>query len=141
MVATHTTSCSGCKLYDVCRIRSSYRIKGMKRFQTLFIPLVRTFEEFLYSDNTSKYNDHTKVKSKYFLKLIEDFDFIVVLVICRSILNMTQGVTLLLQGPTREVVEGLDLIRNLVRQFWKVRNNVDQFHGKWYQEALGFLSY
>lgn len=113
----------------------------MKRFQTLFIPLVRTFEEFLYSDNTSKYNDHTKVKSKYFLKLIEDFDFIVVLVICRSILNMTQGVTLLLQGPTREAVEGLDLIRNLVRQFWKVRNNVDQFHGKWYQEALGFLSY
>ena len=54
---------------------------------------------------------------------------------------MTQGVTLLLQGPTREVVEGLDLIRNLVRQFWEVRNNVDQFHGKWYPEALGFLNY
>lgn len=30
---------------------------------------------------------------------------------------MTQGVTLLLQGPMREVVEGRDLIRNLVRQF------------------------
>ena len=100
----------------------------MKRFQTHFIPLVRTLEEFLYSDNTSKYNDHIKVKSKCCLKLIEDFDFIVVFVICRNILDMTESVTLLLQGPTRGTVEG-------------VRNNVDQYHDKWCQEILDLLSY
>ena len=141
MVATHTPSCSGCKLYNVSRTRWIYRIKGMKRFQTHFIPLVRTLEEFLYSDNTSKYNDHIKVKSKCCLKLIEDFDFIVVFVICRNILDMTESVTLLLQGPTRGTVEGVDLIRNLVRQFREVRNNVDQYHDKWCQEILDLLSY
>ena len=97
-----------------------------------------TLEEIFFNLE-GKYNKDTSVKANSLLKLIFSFDFIVKLVISRHILDYTNSVTQILQGKNN-IIKGLDLISTLLNIFELVRNDIDNRHNKWYQEALALAT-
>ena len=98
-----------------------------------------TLEEIFFNLE-GKYNKDTSVKVNSLLKLIFNFDFIVKLVISRHILDYTNSVTQILQGKNNDIIKGLDLINTLLNIFELVRNDIDNRHNKWYQEALALAT-
>ena len=123
------------KLLDVCRTRWFERIDAVDLFEDLFLAILMTLEEI-----SLKYNKNTSVKANSLLKLIFNFDFIVKLVISRHILDYTNSVTQILQGKNNDIIKGLDLINTLLNIFELVRNDIDNRHNKWYQEALALAT-
>ena len=81
-------------------------------------------------------NNDTSTKDFNSLKLTTSFDFIVSLMIARSVLDRTLPITQLLQSKTVDVLDGLRLISSLKMLGHSRRVNVDYFHDVCYQEAL-----
>ena len=48
--------------------------------------------------------------------------------------------TQILQGKNNDIIKGLDLIKTLLNIFELVRNDIDNRHNKWYQEALALAT-
>ena len=85
-------------------------------------------------------NNDTSIKASDFLKSAASFDFIVSLVIARSVLDRTLPVTQLLQSKAVDAFYGLHLISSLKTIGHSMRANVDYYHDVCCQEALLKLS-
>ncbi|XP_046857691.1 52 kDa repressor of the inhibitor of the protein kinase-like [Xenia sp. Carnegie-2017] len=123
------------KLIDVCRTRWVERIDGLDTFQQLLIPVFKTLREM--KKNVDK--DHSlnvSSDASELLDLLEKFDFVVALVICRNVFDSTIGVTQLLQGKSIDIMDGLHLITSLKTFVVNVRNSIDKYHDTWYEESL-----
>ena len=93
------------------------------------------------SQNVNKIcNNDTSTKANNFLKLITNFEFIVSLVIARSVLDRTLPVTKLLQTKTADILDGIHLISSLKTLGNVMRTEVDFYHNLWYKEALSLAS-
>ena len=123
------------KLIDVCRTRWIARVDGLGVFQNLYVALVNTFEEMSFNQNRCC-NNETSKKATNFLKLITNFEFVVSLVISRSVLDRTLPVTKLLKSKTNDVLDGIHLIESLKTLASTMRQNIDHFHSTWYAEAI-----
>lgn len=109
----------------------------MEDFQNLFVPIVNCLEDMsLNIVDKIKCNPDTVAKAGSFSKLITSFDFIVTLVVARNILSMTLPVTKLLQGSNLDIFDGIHLIESLKSLCSKVRTQIDEYHQKWYTEAI-----
>ena len=82
------------------------------------------------------FNDDTNTKASNLYKSCYNFDFVVALVITRSILSYTSAVTELLQKKSNDILQAYQLIESVKAQFHDIRANVDIFHEKWYKVAL-----
>lgn len=123
------------KLADVCRTRWVERIQGMDTFQELFIPLYRVLEDM--ADNAEgEYNPSLSSDALSHFRHISTFDFIVVFIITRHVLDATLAVTQLLQGKSLDIMDGIHLINSLKDNMILMRDSVDTYHDSWYQEAL-----
>ena len=111
------------KLVDVCRTRWVEHIEGMDTFQELFIPLYHVLEDM--AGNALSH-----------FRLISTFDFIVVFLITRHVLDVTLPVTQLLQGNSLDIMDGSHLITSLKDNMILMRDSVDTYHDAWYQEAV-----
>lgn len=123
------------KLTDVCRTRWVERITGLDDFEDLYVPIVLTLEKMSLNVD-KKSNRDTSLKATSYLKLIASFDFIVALVITRSILDMTLPVTELLQAKAVDISDSVKLISALKRLISSKRSSVDEHHEKWYEKVL-----
>ena len=86
------------KLIDVCLTRWVARIDGLVVFETFFTTTLYTLNKM--KDNSKpdiNFNDHTSTRASNLYKSCYNFDFVVSLVITRSILSYTSAVTELLQ--------------------------------------------
>ena len=123
------------KLKDVCRTRWVERITGLDLFQELYIAIYVTLEEMKL--NLERwFNYDTSRQAVGFFHQIANFEFLVTLVITRSLLDLTLPVTKLLQNKTIDVMDSLDLIQTLKNVLTQTRNDVDYYHDIWYKEAL-----
>ena len=75
------------KLKDVCRTRWVERIEGMDVFEELFVPVYYSLLVMKENNDTVHYKDETSAKGESLFKLVDDFKFIVTLVVTRSILD------------------------------------------------------
>ena len=82
------------------------------------------------------FNDDTNTKASNLYKSCYNFDFVVALVITRSILSYTSAVTELLQKKSNDILQAYQLIESVKAQFHDIRANVDIFHEEWYKVAL-----
>ncbi|XP_028416223.1 52 kDa repressor of the inhibitor of the protein kinase-like [Dendronephthya gigantea] len=103
------------KLVDVCRTRWVECIDGLDTFQLLIVPVFYTLRELKQNSN-GEYSPSLSSDASEMLDLLEKFEFVVALVICRNVLDSTLGVTQLLQGKSIDIM--------------------DEFQDKWYDEAL-----
>ena len=94
-----------------------------------------TLEEIFFNLE-GKYNKDTSIKANSLLKLIFNCDFIVKPVISRHILDYTNSVTQILQGKNNDIIKGIDIINTFRNIFELVRNNIENRHNDWYQDAL-----
>ena len=123
------------KLFDVCRARWVSRIGGLDVFEDILIYIAQTFEYFCLSPD-SNVNRDTVAKAQVLLNHVTNFNFIVTLVVTRKVFDYTHSVTELLQAKSNDIVKGFDLIGSLIDLFVNVRHDIDNYHGKWYKEAL-----
>lgn len=124
------------KLIDVCRTRWVSRVVGLENFEEFYVPLVLTFEIMFNSLPCGPYNSETRSKASSLHTLITSFKFIATLVIVRNILSMTLPVTKLLQAESNDIVKGLHLVSSLRDLIACIREDIDSYHAKWYEEAL-----
>ena len=123
------------KLVDVCRTRWVERIAGLDTFIELFVPLYDTLKEM--RDNVEgNYRPNLVTDASNFFELIGKFEFIASLVISHNILDRLLPVTLLLQGKSIDIMDGIHLINTMKNDFINFRNSIDTFHDAWYAEAV-----
>ena len=127
------------KLLDVCRTRWLERIDGADLFEELFLAILMTLEEIFFHLE-GKYNKDTSAKADSLLKSNFNFDFIVKLVISCHILDYTDSMTQTLQGKNNDIIKGLDVINTLLTIFELFRNDINNWHNKWYREALALAT-
>ena len=83
------------------------------------------------------FNDDTNTKVSNLYKSCYNFDFVVDLVITRSILSYTSAVIELLQKNLMIYYKHINyIIESVKAQFHDIRANVDIFHEEWYKVAL-----
>ena len=104
-------------------------------FENILIYAVQTFEYFCLSPD-SNVNKDTVAKARVLLNHVTNFYFIVTLIVTRNVFDYTHSVTELLQAKSNDIVKGFDLIGSLIDLFVNVRHDIDNYHGKWYKEAL-----
>ena len=86
------------KLIDVCLTQCVAQIDGLLVFETFFTITGYALEEMKDNANPDiHFNDDTSTKASNLYKSCYNFDFVVALVITRSILSYTSAVTELLQ--------------------------------------------
>ena len=125
------------KLFDVYLTRWVARIDGLVVFETFFTIIVYALEKMKDNANPDiHFNDDTSTKASNLYKSCYNFDFVVALVITRSILSYTSAVTELLQKKSNDILQAYQLIESVKAQFHDIRANVDIFHEEWYKVAL-----
>ena len=92
------------KVIDVCLTRWVARIDGLVVFQTFFTLIAYALEKMKDIAKPDIYfNDDTSAKASNKYKSCYNFDFVVALVITRSILSYTSAGTELLQKKSNDI--------------------------------------
>ena len=105
----------------------------LKVFEELFVSLVNAFQDMVSPD--SKSNSDTKAKASTFLTCITTFEFVFTLVVTRRVFDITLPATRLLQAKCNDILDELHLITALSNTFVSIRNSIDFYHNKWYEET------
>ena len=101
------------ELKDVCRTRWVEIIEGMDVFEELFEPVYYSLLVIKENNDTVHYNNETSAKTELLFKLVDDFEFIVILIITCSILDYYLPVTGKRSAKDLDVAQSIDLIQNL----------------------------
>jgi len=123
------------KLRDPCRTRWVERIKDLELFVELFQPLWVTLEE-MKSNLSKEFNKKTQTDAFSFFKAIDDFDFLVNLVLTYRVLQLSLLVTELLQSKKNDIADGIHMIKSLINRVVMIRNQVDRYHSSWYEQCV-----
>lgn len=131
--------CSGSekkkKLKDVCRTRWIDRVKGLSDFEQLYPSIFDCLERM--DQNLEMITSNINAgKAANRLKAINNFQFIVSLVITRCVFDLTLPVTQLLQCKSLDIYNGLSLISALKNLIASVTFSIDTYHERWYKIAL-----
>ena len=100
------------RLVDVCRTRWVERIEGLDTFIELFIPLYNTLKEMTLNVE-GKYRPRLVTDAANCFDLVSKFEFIAALIISSKILDGLLAVTLLLQGKSIDIMDGIHLINSM----------------------------
>ena len=79
------------------------------------------------------FSDDTNTKASNLYRSCYNFDFVVALVITRSILSYTSAVTELFQKISNDILQAYPLIVRVKAQFHDIRANIDIFHEEGYK--------
>ena len=127
------------KLRDPCKTRWVERIKDLDIFIALFEPLWVTLED-MKANLDNEFNRNTQSDAFSFFKAIDDFDFIVTLVITYEVLKLSLDVTELLQSKENDIADGLGMITSLFNTIKAKRAKIDDFHEKCFEKASSIAS-
>ena len=123
----HTT------LLDVCRTRWIQRIDGLERFLEMYVAIAAAFEimvENIDNEWACSASDAFTLQS-----IVQNFIFLITLVIVRHCLAYTTNATYQLQGAQIDILGGLQEIRCLMQSLQNARDCIDIYHSCWYKEA------
>ena len=101
------------KLKDVFRTRWVERIEGMDVFEDLFVPVYHSWLTMKENNDIVHYNNETSATAESLFKLIDGFEFIITLVITRSILDYLLPATWKLQFKDLDAAKSADIISSL----------------------------
>jgi hypothetical protein len=90
-------------------------------------------------DPSKSYNKETSARGSQFFSSL-NFEFIVNLVITRSVFDLTLSATQLLQSTTNDISDGVNTIKALIMLVHEIRKNIDERHKIWYQQALSLAA-
>ena len=104
-------------------------------FQELYVAIVNTLTDMELNLN-GKSNRDTRKNARSFLGTITRFEFVVGLVFTRNVFDLTIDATKMLQAKDNDILDAIRLVDTLKNHFNTIRIEMDQYHQKWYSEAL-----
>ena len=90
---------------------------GLDQFEKLFVSIANTLEDTSLNVN-KECNMDTSIKASSFLKLVTTFEFIVSLVITRTVFDMTLEVTKMLQSRDTDILDAVHMIETIKKTFF-----------------------
>uniref|UniRef100_A0A673JHH3 HAT C-terminal dimerisation domain-containing protein n=1 Tax=Sinocyclocheilus rhinocerous TaxID=307959 RepID=A0A673JHH3_9TELE len=85
-------------------------------------------------------NEANTTRAQSFLSAIQNFDFILTVVIMKNILSLTKSISLSLQGNSFDVYQAVNRLSDLLPSLSEIKNSIDSHHQTWFQEAVAFAS-
>ncbi|XP_059400508.1 uncharacterized protein LOC132132209 isoform X2 [Carassius carassius] len=85
-------------------------------------------------------NEANKTQAQSFLSAIQNFDFILTVVIMKNILRLTKSISLSLQGNAFDVYQAVNRLSDLLPSLSEIKNSIDSHHQIWFQEAVALAS-
>ncbi|XP_059395958.1 uncharacterized protein si:dkey-250d21.1 isoform X3 [Carassius carassius] len=85
-------------------------------------------------------NEANTAQAQSFLSAIQNFDFILTVVIMKNILSLTKSIRLSLQGNSYDVYQAVNRVSDLLPSFSEMKNSIDSHHQTWFQEAVALAS-
>ena len=108
----------------------------MDVFEDLFVLVYHSLLTMKESNDIVHYNNKTSAKAESLFKLIDDFEFIITLVITRSILDQFLPATRQLTSKDLDIAKSTDIISSLKSSIQNLKTSVDEYHSKWYNDVL-----
>ena len=126
-------------LINVCRTRWIARIDGLDRFEEMFEATTAALCEM--RDNLDgTWNAETSATASGLVSICADFQFIISLVITRSILDYARSATVKLQESQLDMFKMFTEVNLLLDAISKVRDKLDLYHSSWYEVACELAS-
>ena len=127
------------KLIDVCRTRWVERLDGFDIFVEYYAAIVTTLEEMKIK-LVESFNDETVKQATQFYYLASSFEFIVVLVIVKSILGHTRPLTKILQGREMDLLRATSEASELKCILDEQRCQIDSHYDSWYRQIVNLAA-
>ncbi|XP_043105741.1 uncharacterized protein si:dkey-250d21.1 isoform X2 [Puntigrus tetrazona] len=85
-------------------------------------------------------NEANTAQAQSFLSTIQNFDFVLTVVIMKNILSLTKSISLSLQGNSYDVYQAVNRMSDLLPSLSEMKNSIDSHHQTWFQEAVALAS-
>ena len=126
-------------LISVCRTRWIARIDGLDHFEEMFEAITAALCEM--RDNLDgTWNAETSATASGLVSIYADFQFIISLVITRSILDYARSAAVKLQESQLDMFKMFTEVSHLPDAISNVRDKLDLYHSSWYEVACELAS-
>lgn len=85
-------------------------------------------------------NEVNAAQAQSFLSVIQNFDFILTVVIMRNILSLTKNLSQSLQGNSHDVYQAVSSLSDVLSPLSEIKSCIESHHQTWFQEAVAFAS-
>ena len=123
------------KLESPCQTRWVLRLKGLDTFFFEFAGILSTFEEMAINEN-KVFNVKTSSEASSYVRLLTSFQFIVVFVLTKQLMDYFFPITTILQAKDFDISKRCEQIENLKKTLKDIRGRIDIVHKMWYNIAL-----
>ena len=121
-------------LIMLCLTRWIEKIDSMHRFREAFSAVMKTYDT-IQLNSDKNWNSASCVDAQGLYRACGNFEFIMVLVIVERVFSVTRDATVLLQDREIDLFTAYREVKNVRAALKKIRDNVDQHHAKWFNEA------
>ena len=135
----HLPSSRHSRLIDVCRTRLLARLDGLDIFLELFIPIVAAVVH-VQKNHDGSWNPDIIKKASWLFYTVVSFEFIVTLIIVYRLLGVTRPLAKQLQAASLDAVSAMEKVTLLFVTLKRIRKDIDEMHGEWYDEAVDIAS-
>ena len=133
MIRKFIPTSSHTKLIDVCQTRWVLRIDGLDRFLEMYIPIFEALS--VMKDNLDgSWNCSSSDAYSHFI-LLQNFSFLMTLVIVKHCLGYTKSATVQLQGAHLDILTAIKEVDMMLTSVNSVRKFLDVYHNNWFREA------
>ncbi|XP_072174513.1 52 kDa repressor of the inhibitor of the protein kinase-like [Diadema setosum] len=135
-------------ILDLCKTRWAMRHVAYSHFYSSFVFIVKTLEVIAYSlhqdsiptEFTSGWDTDSKAKASSLLRALCSFDFIVTFLVVYKMLSHLSGITVKLQGKSRDILQAFSDVEEIKHVYSELRANVDQEFQQIYDHAKRMAS-
>jgi len=117
-------------LIDLCRTRWIHRHEAFENFVQLFEVVVDLFEDIRSSHDWKR---DTSTNASTLLAAITKFNSLMAIVVAWKTLTLVKALSVGLQSSSIDICKAYEEAAGTKKSVQHVRNNVDQFHLKWFQ--------
>lgn len=127
------------RVKPLCRTRWIERHDALEVFVDLYPAIVQTLHDIAYGEDSVPWNRDTVNDANGLLSAIEKFSFLLMLIIVFNVLSYIKGLTVLLQQHSLDIVQGIELVQDIQEQLKELHEEIDDWHGIWFQSAVDIV--
>jgi hypothetical protein len=121
------------KLLNVCRTRWVARINGLTIFQECYIAIISALQEISLDKS---YEQDVRYQATGMKTTIENFGFVVSLVVVTSCLQCTKPLTLQLQSTSLDAGKAREKVSLLYLMLNELQSEIDNTHANFHEKAV-----
>ena len=127
------------RVRPLCRTRWVERHDALEVFVDLYPAIIQALHDIAYGEDSVFWNRDTVNDANGLLSAIEKFSFLLTLIIVFNVHSYIKGLTVLLQQRSLDFVQGIELVQDVQEQLKELREEIDDWHGIWFQSAVDIV--